>query len=153
MMPIVALISAFVLLVGIWSIPSPQPKEEHRYQHSVVDLIVNDNVLRTDGLTKISNNKVLHLMSVQDDNMPDPLVLRFRGTAHPSQSLFFSISGTIDLVSVQKLNQTMNDSRLSPYLLINNDPLTVKIDILSSNDLFAIIKTCNTGRTQLLAKR
>ncbi|MEZ9856127.1 hypothetical protein AB4347_19210, partial [Vibrio breoganii] len=73
MMPIVALISAFVLLVGIWSIPSPQPKEEHRYQHSVVDLIVNDNVLRTDGLTKISNNKVLHLISVQDDNMPDPL--------------------------------------------------------------------------------
>ncbi|MEZ9580178.1 MULTISPECIES: hypothetical protein [unclassified Vibrio] len=153
MMPIVALISAFVLLVGIWSIPSPQPKEEHRYQHSVVDLIVNDNVLRTDGLTKISNNKVLHLMSVQDDNMPDPLVLRFRGTAPPSQSLFFSISGTIDLVSVQKTNKTMNDSRLAPYLLINNDPLTVKIDILSSNDLFAIIKTCNTGRTQLLAKR
>lgn len=153
MMPIVALISAFVLLVGIWSIPSPQPKEEHRYQHSVVDLIVNDNVLRTDGLTKISNNKVLHLMSVQDDNMPDPLVLRFRGTAHPSHSLFFSISGTIDLVSVQKINKTMNDSRLSPYLLINNDPLTVKVDILSSNDLFAIIKTCNTGRTQLLAKR
>ncbi|MCK8075637.1 hypothetical protein MSG34_05660 [Vibrio sp. 1CM2L] len=153
MMPIVALISAFVLLVGIWSIPSPQPKEEHRYQHSVVDLIVNDNVLRTDGLTKISNNKVLHLMSVQDDNMPDPLVLRFRGTARPSQSLFFSISGTIDLVSVQKINKTMNDSRLSPYLLINDDPLTVNIDILSSNDLFAIIKTCNTGRTQLLAKR
>ncbi len=153
MMPIVALISAFILLVGIWSIPSPQPKEEHHYQHSVVDLIVNDNVLRTDGLTKISNNKVLHLMSVQDDNMPEPIVLRFKGEASPSQPLFFSIAGTIDLVSVQKINKTMNDSLLSPYLLINNDPLTVKVDVLSSNDLFAIIRTCNTGRTQLLAKR
>ena len=153
MMPFVALISAFALLVGIWNIPSPQPKEEHRYQHSVVDFIVDDNVLRTDGLTKISNNEVLHLMSVQDDNMPNPIVLRFKGKATPSQSFFFSISGTIDLVSVQKINKTMNDSLLSPYLLINNDPLTVKIDILSSNDLFAIIKTCNTGRTQLLAKR
>lgn len=153
MMPFVALISAFALLVGIWNIPSPQPKEEHRYQHSVVDFIVDDNVLRTDGLTKISNNEVLHLMSVQDDNMPNPIVLRLKGKANPSQSFFFSISGTIDLVSVQKINKTMNDSLLSPYLLINNDPLTVKIDILSSNDLFAIIKTCNTGRTQLLAKR
>ncbi|MDH6025454.1 hypothetical protein [Vibrio splendidus] len=153
MMPFVALISAFALLVGIWNIPSPQPKEEHRYQHSVVDFIVDDNVLRTDGLTKISNNEVLHLMSVQDDNMPNPIVLRFKGKANSSQSFFFSISGTIDLVSVQKINKTMNDSLLSPYLLINNDPLTVKIDILSSNDLFAIIKTCNTGRTQLLAKR
>ncbi|CAK3549000.1 hypothetical protein VCRA2120O433_410001 [Vibrio crassostreae] len=47
----------------------------------------------------------------------------------------------------------MNDNLLSPYLLINNDPLTLKVDILSSNDLFAIIRTCNTGRTQLLAKR
>ncbi|MEZ8389799.1 hypothetical protein AB6C53_11015 [Vibrio splendidus] len=153
MMPFVSLISAFALLIGIWNIPSPQPKEEHRYQHSVVDFIVDDNVLRTDGLTKISNNEVLHLMSVQDDNMPNPIVLRFKGKANPSQSFFFSISGTIDLVSVQKINKTMNDSLLSPYLLINNDPLTVKIDILSSNDLFAIIKTCNTGRTQLLAKR
>ncbi|MEZ8733485.1 hypothetical protein AB6D70_23325, partial [Vibrio splendidus] len=91
--------------------------------------------------------------AVQDNNMPNPIVLRFKGKANPSQSFFFSISGTIDLVSVQKINKTMNDSLLSPYLLINNDPLTVKIDILSSNDLFAIIKTCNTGRTQLLAKR
>ncbi|MFS1418083.1 hypothetical protein BCU26_020780 [Vibrio splendidus] len=153
MMPFVALISAFALLIGIWNIPSPQPKEEHRYQHSVVDFIVDDNVLRTDGLTKISNNKVLHLMSVQDDNMPDPIVLRFRGEAGPSQSLFFSISGTIDLVSVQKISKTMNDNLLSPYLLLNNDPLTLNIDILSTNEAFAIIRSCNTGRTQLLAKR
>lgn len=102
MMPFVALFSALALLVGIWSIPNSPPQEEHRYQHSVVDLILDGNVLRTDGLTKISNNKVLHLMSVQDDNMPDPIVLRFRGEAGPSQSLSFAISGTIDLVSVQK---------------------------------------------------
>jgi hypothetical protein len=153
MMPFVALFSALALLVGIWSIPNSPPQEEHRYQHSVVDLILDGNVLRTDGLTKISNNKVLHLMSVQDDNMPDPIVLRFRGEAGPSQSLFFSISGTIDLVSVQKISKTMNDNLLSPYLLLNNDPLTLNIDILSTNEVFAIIRSCNTGRTQLLAKR
>ncbi|MEZ9424975.1 hypothetical protein AB4186_16390 [Vibrio lentus] len=153
MMPFVALFSALALLVGIWSIPNSPPQEEHRYQHSVVDLILDGNVLRTDGLTKISNNKVLHLMSVQDDNMPDPIVLRFRGEAGPSQSLFFSISGTIDLVSVQKISKTMNDNLLSPYLLLNNDPLTLNIDILSTNEAFAIIRSCNTGRTQLLAKR
>ncbi|MEG3222953.1 hypothetical protein MID13_08900 [Vibrio gigantis] len=153
MMPFVALFSSLALLIGIWSIPSSPPQEEHRYQHSVVDLVLDGNVLRTDGLTKISDNEVLHLMSVQDDSMPDPIVLRFRGEAGPSQSLFFSIAGTIDLVSVQKINKAMNDSLLSPYLLINNDPLTLKVDILSSNDLFAIIRTCNNGRTQLLAKR
>ncbi len=153
MMPFFALFSALALLVGIWSIPNSPPQEEHRYQHSVVDLTLDGNVLRTDGLTQINNNKVLHLMSIQDDNMPNPIVLQFRGEAGPSQSLFFSISGTIDLLSVQKINKTMNDSLLSPYLLINNDPLTVKVDVLSSNDLFAIIRTCNTGRTQLLAKR
>ncbi|MEZ9174350.1 hypothetical protein [Vibrio kanaloae] len=153
MMPFIALFSSLTLFIGIWSIPSSPPQEDRHYQHSVVDLILDGNVLRTDGLTKISDNKVLHLISVQDDNVPDPIVLRFKGEAGPSQSLFFSISGTIDLVSVQKISKTMNDSLLSPYLLINNDPLTLKVDILSSNDLFAIIRTCNTGRTQLLAKR
>jgi len=47
----------------------------------------------------------------------------------------------------------MNDNLLSPYLLLNNDPLTLNIDILSTNEAFAIIRSCNTGRTQLLAKR
>ncbi|MEZ8286504.1 hypothetical protein AB4393_23445 [Vibrio splendidus] len=153
MKPFVALSSALLLFVGIWLIPSAQPQKEHRYQHSVVDLMLEGNVLRTDGLTKISNNTVLHLVSVQDDHMPDPIVFRFKGRARPSQSLYFSILGTIDLVSVQKIEKVMNDTQFSPYLLLNDDPLTLNIDVLSSNDLFAIIKTCNTGRTQLLAKR
>ncbi|MCZ8499404.1 hypothetical protein O9929_21195 [Vibrio lentus] len=81
-------------MVGIWSIPNSPPQEEHRYQHSVMEpLCLDGNVVRTDGLTKISNNKV-HLMSVPDDNMPDPIVLRFRGEGWPFSN-HCAISGTI----------------------------------------------------------
>ncbi len=51
--------------------------------------------------------------------------------------------GTIDLLSVQKINEAMNDNLLSPYLLLNNIRLTLNIDILSTNEAFAIIRSCN----------
>ncbi|MGI9874940.1 hypothetical protein ACKVMW_05040 [Vibrio chagasii] len=153
MMPFIAVFSALILLAGVWSIPDSHTLEDHNYQHSMIDLLTEDNVLRSDAFTKIKDNKVLHIVSIQDDKIPNPIVLRFQGSAGYSKSFSFAIAGTIDLLSVQKINEAMNDNLLSPYLLLNNDPLTLNIDVLSSNEAFAIIRSCNSGRTQLLAKR
>ncbi|MFZ3407166.1 hypothetical protein [Vibrio chagasii] len=153
MMPFVAVFSALILFASVWSIPDSHKLEDHSYQHSMIDLLAEDNVLRSDGFTKIRDNKVLHIVSIQDDKIPNPIVLRFQGNVGYSKSFSFAIAGTIDLLSVQKINEAMNDNLLSPYLLLNNDPLTLNIDILSTNEAFAIIRSCNTGRTQLLAKR
>ena len=91
-MPFVAVFSALILLAGVWSIPDSHKLEDHSYQHSMIDLLAEDNVLRSDGFTKIRDNKVLHIVSIQDDKIPNPIVLRFQGNVGYSNSFSFAIA-------------------------------------------------------------
>ncbi|MDA0120584.1 hypothetical protein [Vibrio sp. T11.5] len=153
MIPYFTLIIATVIFSIVLSLPWSNRIEDHRYQHSEIHIQSDNHIFRSDGITRVDNNKIVHLASLQDDKMEQPIVIRFEGQAESFSQFGFSLSGIINLLSVHKLRPVMNDATISPYLLLNDDPYTLDIDILYSANCFIIVRDRKTGRTQLLAKR
>ncbi|MCG9680278.1 hypothetical protein L1D31_19900 [Vibrio sp. Isolate23] len=153
MIPYLTLVIAAIVFSTVLSLPWSNRIEDNRYQHSEIHIQPDNRVFRSDGLTRIENNQVVHLASLQDENMDQPIVIRFQGQAESFRQFGFSLSGIINLLSVQTLTPVMNDATISPYLLLNDDPYTLDIDILYSTDRFVIVRDRQTGRVQLLAKR
>ncbi|ANW24404.1 hypothetical protein BA953_09330 [Vibrio coralliilyticus] len=153
MIPYLTLIIATIIFSIVLNLPWSNRIEDNRYQHSEIHIQLDNQIFRSDGLTRIENNEVVHLASLQDDKMEQPIVIRFQGQAESFSQFGFSLSGIINLLSVQKLRPVMNDATISPYLLLNDDPYTLDIDILYSANCFVIVRDRQTGRAQLLAKR
>ncbi|GAK19977.1 hypothetical protein JCM19052_445 [Vibrio sp. JCM 19052] len=54
---------------------------------------------------------------------------------------------------MQEIRPALNDSFLSPYLVLNDDPIYFDIEVLLQTETFSLIRDKQTGRTKLLAKR
>ena len=142
------LVFAFVL-----SLPWSSEIEGNHYQHTEIYIQDDHSTFRSDGITRIKNNNVVHLASLQDSTMTKPIVVRFSGTAKSFNQFGFSLSGSLNLLSIQSLRPIMDDAIISPYLLLNNDPYSLDIDILYTAEDYVIIRERHNGRVKLLANR
>lgn len=153
MKPYIALIFSCIAFAGAWSLPCLHDGEDRRYHHSVVDILPHEHTVRIDGLTRVHNQIFTHIASLQDESMDNPIILSFKGRSRPYSNSSLSISGKMNLLSVQEIRPALNDSFLSPYLVLNDDPIYFDIEVLKQNEVFSLIRDKKTGRTKLLAKR
>ncbi|WP_114787677.1 hypothetical protein [Vibrio tetraodonis] len=153
MIPYLTLICSVIAFLFVLALPWSNQVEGNHYQHTEVRIQQNQKVFRSDGITRIENNHVVHLASLKDSSMQDPVVIRFSGKARSFDQFGFSLSGTLDLMSVQSLRPVIDDTSIYPYLLLNNDPYSVDIKILYTAEDYILIREEPSGRVKLLAKR
>lgn len=153
MIPYISVTCSIALFIFVLALPWSNQIEGNHYQYSELRIQDDQHIFRSDGLTRIDNNHVIHLASIQDSSMKEPVVIRFAGKALSFNQYGFSVSGSLSLVSVQNLTPIMDDAVISPYLLLNNDPYSIDIDILYTGQDYIIIRERPDGRAKLLAKR
>ncbi|MDN3608681.1 hypothetical protein ACFFUP_19450 [Vibrio ostreicida] len=153
MIPYLVVVTSALIFLTVLSLPWSNKLDNSRYQHSEVHIHSDDHIMRTNGLTRISQGNIVLLASLQDEEMAEPIVVRFQGQAQSYNLYRFSITGRVNLLSVQRLEHIMNDKDISPLLLLNDDPVSLDIDILYSSHSFVIIRDQQSGRSQLIAKR
>ncbi|EDP59922.1 hypothetical protein [Vibrio sp. AND4] len=153
MKPYIAVVLSCLFFIGAWYKPCHHNAEDNRYHHSVIDILHDDNFLYIEGLTRINHGTITHIASLQDESMSKPIILSFKGMSRPYSDVNLTISGTMNLLSVQEIGPAINDSFLSPYLVLNDDPIYFNFEIIIENEVFSLIKDKQTGRTKLLAKR
>ena len=153
MKPYIAVTLSFLLFLGAWNLPWRHNAEDNRYHHTIVDILPDDHTLRIDGLTRVNHGTITHIASLQDESMSNPIILSFKGTSRPYSDVNLSISGKMNLLSVQEISPAIDDSFLSPYLVLNDDPIYFDFEIIHQNEVFSLIRDKQTGRTKLLAKR
>ncbi|MGR5444959.1 hypothetical protein ACPV47_08670 [Vibrio jasicida] len=153
MKPFIAIALSCLVFLGAWSLPCYHDMEDRRYHHSVVDILPHEHAVRIDGLTRVNHRIITHIVSLQDESMSNPIILSFKGKSRPYSDSSLSVSGKMNLLSVQEIRPALNDSFLSPYLVLNDDPIYFDIEVLLQNEVFSLIRDKQTGRTKLLAKR
>ncbi|MBU2898622.1 hypothetical protein [Vibrio hepatarius] len=153
MTPYFTITLSIIVFAFVLSLPWSSQIEGNHYQHTEIYLQDDHSTLRSDGITRIKNNHVVHLASLQDSAMEKPIVIRFTGTAKSFNQFGFSLAGSLNLVSIQSLRPVIDDAIISPYLLLNNDPYTLDIDILYTAEDYIIIREKLSGRVKLLANR
>ncbi|MCX2790204.1 hypothetical protein [Vibrio sp. Sgm 5] len=153
MKPFIAIALSCLVFLGAWSLPCNHDMEDRRYHHCVVDILLHEHTVRIDGLTRLNHRVITHIVSLQDESMSNPIILSFKGKSRPYSDSSLSISGKMNLLSVQEIRPALNDSFLSPYLVLNDDPIYFDIEVLLQNEVFSLIRDKQTGRTKLLAKR
>ncbi|WP_100753955.1 hypothetical protein [Vibrio salilacus] len=142
-----------VLFATTWFWPHSSKTQDVQYHHRVIDMITSEDILRSDRLTRVKNNRITQLSSLQDESLANPIMLSFKGVSQPHSNSSFLVTGKVNLLSVQELEPALNDKMLSPYLVFNDEPKQFNIKILYSNHAFMILKNSNNGRTMLYAKR
>ncbi|CAH1593587.1 hypothetical protein [Vibrio owensii] len=149
----IAIALSCVVFFSAWKLPCYHDTEDKRYHHSVVDILPHEHTVRIDGLTRVNHRVITHIASLQDESMSNPIILSFKGKSRPYSDTSLSVSGKMNLLSVQEIRPALNDSFLSPYLVLNDDPIYFDIEILLQTETFSLIRDKQTGRTKLLAKR
>lgn len=153
MKPYLAIAASSALFAATWSWPYGSKIQDVQYHHRVVDMIPNEHILRSDGLTRVNNNRVTQLTSLQDESLTNRMMLSFKGISLLQSDSSFLVTGTVNLLSIQELEPALNDKMLSPYLVFNDEPKQVNIKVLYSNRSFMILKNFNNNRTMLYARR
>ncbi|MFY2510153.1 hypothetical protein F0225_07185 [Vibrio pectenicida] len=153
MVPYLTAALSIVVFALVLALPWSNTVEGNHYQHTEIYLQDDHSVFRSDGITRIKNNNVVHLASLQDSTMTKPIVVRFAGTAKSFNQFGFSLSGSLNLLSIQNLRPIIDDAIISPYLLLNDDPYSLDIDILYTAEDYVIIRERHNGRVKLLANR
>ena len=153
MKPYLAIVASSALFAAIWFWPYGSKVQDVQYYHRVVDMIPREHILRSDGLTRVNNNKITQLTSLQDESLATPIMLSFKGVSQPHSDSSFLVTGKVNLLSIQELEPALNDKMLSPYLVFNDEPKQFNIKILYSNHVFMILKNSNNDRTMLYARR
>lgn len=147
----IAASSALFAIAWLW--PYGSKVQDVQYHHRVVDMIPNEHILRSDKLTRVNNNRITQLISLQDESLANPIMLSFKGVSQPHSDSSFLVTGKVNLLSIQELEPALNDKVLSPYLVFNDEPKQFNVKVLYSNHVFMIVRNTSNDRTMLFAKR
>ena len=84
----------------------------------------------------------------------NPLVtFRFNGSLKESDSVSLSLSGSVDVISIDNMAPLINDRGTLAYLLLNQSPISGKINILSINNDYIIFEDLINYRSYLLVRQ
>ena len=116
-------------------------------------MLPNEHILRSDGLTRVNNNTITQVTSLQHESFNDPIMLIFKGVSQPNSESNYLVTGTLSLLSIHELEPALDDKVLSPYLVFDDEPKQFNLKVLYSDHVFMIVRNINNDRTMLFAKR
>ena len=144
----ISILSLFYILF----FPGREEASEYFFKHHSIDFI-GKNIRQTNGIVRVAGEDITHIFSLHDKEMNPLVTFRFNGNLKESDSVSLSLSGSVDVISIDNMAPLINDRGTLAYLLLNQSPISGRINILSINNDYIIFEDLINYRSYLLVRQ